>query len=132
MKQHFKPRFESVKAEECKRIYSLLYYSLGHLSLILPSISEITTSECFLVKPKRRGLPLLRLVLSGAPLSPLASSYAQRFIEHAFTGLEKVCPHWGNYCLPFSALSTAQGSLGSGETLPTIRSSSSSEFWCMV
>lgn len=101
MEQHFWTRFDSVEAEECKCIYSLLYYSLIHLSPILPSTSEASTSHSPPVKSKRRGLPLLRLVFSGAALSPLASSYAQRFVEYAFTGLEKVDPHCGNYFLPF-------------------------------
>jgi hypothetical protein len=101
MEQHFWTRFESVEAEECKRIYSLLYYSLIHQRPILPSTSETSKSQCPPIKSTRRGLPLLKLVFSGAPLSPLTSSYAQRFIEYAFTGLEKVDPHHGNYFLPF-------------------------------
>jgi hypothetical protein len=101
MEQHFWTRFESVEWEECKCIYSLLYYSLTHLRPIIPSTSETSTSQSPPFKSKRRGLPLLKLVFSGAPLSPLASSYAQRFIEYAFTGLEKVDPHHGNYFLPF-------------------------------
>ena len=101
MEQHFWTRFNSVEAEECKCIYSLLYYTLTHLRPILPSSSVDPGSCCGLVKSKRRGLPLLQTVFSGAPRTTLAASYAERFVDYAFTGLEKVDPHDGNFFLPF-------------------------------
>ena len=101
MQQHFWTRFESVEAEECRCIYSLLYYSLSQLYPILPSSSDSFATQSSPVKSKQRGLPLLQPVLSGAPLTPLAASYAQRFVEYAFTGLDKVDPHDSNFFLPF-------------------------------
>ena len=101
MQQHFWIRFDSVEAEEIKCIYSLLYYSLTQLYPILPSSSGDPASQSTPIKSKQRVLPLLQPVFSGAPLSPLAASYAQRFVKYAFNGLDKVDPHDRNYFLPF-------------------------------
>ncbi len=92
--QYFWTRFTSVEVEECKCIYELLVNTVSCMRPIQPSQTHCVMSS-------QRGLPLLHCVFAGSTISPLASSYAERFADYAFTGLHKVDPHDGNYFLPY-------------------------------
>ena len=92
--QYFWTRYTSVEVEECKCIYGPL---VNALSCIRP-IQSTQTSDG---KSSLRGLPLLQCVFNESAISPLASSYAERFVDYAFTGLDKTDPHDGNYFLPY-------------------------------
>ena len=92
--QYFWTRFTSVEVEECKCIYGLLAH-------ITSCIRPIQPSQTCCDKSSQRGLPLLYCVFAASTISPLASSYAERFADYAFTGLDKTDPHDGNYFLPY-------------------------------
>ena len=92
--QYFWTRFTSVEVEECKCIYGLLVNTISYIRPIRPS-----QTHCY--KSSQRGLPLLQSVFAGSAISPLESSYTERFADYAFTGLDKVDPHDGNYFLPY-------------------------------
>ena len=92
--QYFWTRFTSVEIEECKCIYGLLFSTLSYMRPVQPSQTHCDKSS-------QRGLPLLHCVFAGSTISPLASSYADRFADYAFTGLDKLDPHDGNYFLPY-------------------------------
>lgn len=92
--QYFWTRFTSVEVEECKCIYGLLVNIVSYMRPIRPSQTHCDKSS-------QRGLPLLRCIFAGSTLSPLTSSYAERFADYAFTGLGKLDPHDGNYFLPY-------------------------------
>ena len=79
---HFWIGFESIEVVECKCIYALLQHFLVLMR------DEPPIAHCSPTASTQRGLLLLQPVLSGAPLSPLMSSYAQRFVECAFSGLD--------------------------------------------
>lgn len=101
MQQYFWTRFDRVEIEECKCIYVLLTYLLRHLSPFPPpsNICKDRSSKAS-GKSKQRGLPLLQPVFSGSNLTPLEASYAQHFLDYAFTGFERIDPLDGNFCLP--------------------------------
>ena len=92
--QYFWTRFTSVEVEECKCIYRLLANIISYMRPIQPSHTHCDKSS-------QRGLPLLHYVFAGSTISPLASSYTERFADYAFTGLDKMDPHDGNYFLPY-------------------------------
>lgn len=92
--QYFWTRFTSVEVEECKCIYRLLVNIVSYMRTIQPSQTHGDKSS-------QRGLPLLHCVFAASTISPLASSYAERFADYAFTGLDKLDPHDGNYFLPY-------------------------------
>ena len=92
--QYFWTRFTCVEVEECKCIYGLLVNLISY-------IRPIQFSQTHCEKSSQRGLPLLRCVFAGSIISSLASSYTKRFADYAFTGLDKVDPHDGNYFLPY-------------------------------
>lgn len=92
--QYFWTRFTSVEVEECKCIYGLLVNIVSYMRPIQPF-------QIHCDKSSQRGLPLLHCVFAGSTISPLASSYAERFADYAFTGLDKMDPHNGNYFLPY-------------------------------
>ena len=92
--QYFWTRFTSVEAEECKCIYGLLVNIVSYMRPLRPSQTHCNQSS-------QRGLPLLHCVFARTTISPLASSYAERFADYAFTGLDKMDPHDGNYFLPY-------------------------------
>ena len=91
--QYFWTRFTSVEVEECKCIYGLLIHILSYIRPIQPS-------QTYCDKSSQRGLPLLHCVFAESTISPLASSYAMRFVDYAGTGFDKIDPHDGNYFLP--------------------------------
>ena len=92
--QYFWTRFTSVEVEECKCIYGLLVHIISYMRPIQPTETHCDESS-------QRGLPLLQCVFAGSTISPLASSYAERFADYAFTGLDELDPHDGNYFLPY-------------------------------
>ena len=92
--QYFWTRFTSVEVEECKCVYALLVNIVSYMRPIQPS-------RPYCDKSSQRGLPLLHGVFAKSNISPLASSYAERFADYAFTGLDKLDPHDGNYFLPY-------------------------------
>lgn len=92
--QYFWMRFTSVEVEECKCIYGLLVNLVSYMRPIQPSQTHCDESSL-------RGLPLLHSVFAGSTISLLASSYAERFVDYAFTGLDELDPHDGNYFLPY-------------------------------
>lgn len=99
--QHFWKRFTSVEAEECKCVYVVLLHALWYMRPFSPSSHQNPNIGANNGRSKQRGLSLLGSVFSGAPLSSLTSSYAERFVEYAFTGLDKVDPHDANFFLPY-------------------------------
>ena len=92
--QYFWTRFTSVEIEEFKCIYGLFVKIISYMRPIQPSHTQGDKSS-------QRGLPLLHCVFAGSTISPLASSYAERFTDYAFTGLDETDPHDGNYFLPY-------------------------------
>lgn len=92
--QYLWTRFTSVEVGECKCIYRLLVSIVSYMRPIQPSQTHCDKSS-------QRGLPLLHCVFAGSTISPLASSYAGRFANYAFTRMDKLDPHDGNYFLPF-------------------------------
>ena len=97
--EYFWTRFTSVEAEECKCVYVLLVNALTRTRPIQHLNDPSFPSQV----SRQRGLPLLQPVFCGAPkdISPLAASYAERLVDYAGTGLEKVDPHDANYFLPY-------------------------------
>ena len=112
--QYFWTRSTSVEVEECKCIYGLLVNIISY-------IRPIQSSQTHCDKSSQRGLQLLRCVFAGSAISPLDSSYTERFADYAFTGLDKVDPHDGNYFLPYRDFQN-QVLLGGKSTSPQILS----------
>ena len=100
MQKYFWTRLDRIEIEECKCIYVLLTYLLRHLSPFSPSVDCNDRSSEASNKSRQRGLPLLQSVFLGLNLTPLEESYAQRFLDYAFTGFEKIDPLDGNFCVP--------------------------------
>ena len=92
--QYFWTKFTTVEVEECKCIYALLVDALSYMRPFQSS------TPCF-TKSSQRGLPLLDSIFFNSGVTPLASSYAERLVDYAFTGLDKMDPHDGNYFLPY-------------------------------
>ena len=83
--QFFWKSFTGVEVEECKCIYVLLVNVLWNMRPIQPSkLSRKRFSQ--------PGLPLPCSIFSDSIISIMASSYAERFADYAFTGLSKVDP----------------------------------------
>ena len=85
VEQYFWKSFTRVEVEECKRICVLLVNVLSNICPVQPSRPSCNQS-------RHPGPPLLDYVYFDSIIYPLASSYAKRVANYAFTGLNKVEP----------------------------------------